>query len=102
MTEPAPVRPTRIMPFPNGQLGIVWEDGVQSYLDPHPLRCACACARCVDEVSGRKLLDDSRVAEDVRIVRIHEVGHYAISIEWSDGHDTGIYSWERLRSIPGA
>jgi DUF971 family protein len=27
------------------------------------------------------------------------VGRYAIGIGWSDGHDTGIYSFERLRAL---
>jgi DUF971 family protein len=94
-----PIRPARIARFPNDELGIVWEDGHESYYPAHFLRCACACASCVDEMSGRKVLDDARVPRDVRIVEMHPVGHYGTSIRWSDGHDTGIYTHERLRQL---
>jgi DUF971 family protein len=92
-------RPVRITPFPNGELGIVWDDDHESYYPGHYLRCACACAACVDETSGRKVLDDARVGKDVRVEELHPVGHYGISVRWSDGHDTGIYTFERLRQL---
>jgi len=92
-------RPERITPFPNGQIGVVWADGHESYYDSHALRCACACAKCVDEMSGRKVLRNDSVPRDVRPAEIHPVGNYAISVAWSDGHDTGIYAFERLRSL---
>ena len=85
--------------FPNGELGIVWSDGHESYFEAHALRCACACAHCVDEASGAKVLIDDRVPADVRPLEVRPVGRYALSISWSDGHDTGIYSFERLRSL---
>jgi len=94
-----PPRATNITPFPNGELGIVWDDGHESYYPGHFLRCACACASCVDEMSGQKILEDGGVSEDVRILEIHTVGNYAIAIKWSDGHDTGIYAFERLRRL---
>jgi len=83
--------------FPSGEIGIVWEDGEESYLPARPLRCACRCAVCVDEMTGRKLLDDARVPQDVRPVRAAPVGRYGLSIAWSDGHATGIYPWSGLR-----
>jgi len=99
MSAAAPPRPVDLAVFPNGELGIVWSDGHESYFAGHALRCACACASCVDEVSGAKLLRDERVPADVHPVEIHPVGNYAISIRWSDGHATGIYSFERLREL---
>ena len=93
------VEPVNITPFPNGEVGIVWSDGRECYLDGHALRCACACASCVDEDTGRKLLVDERVPRDVRPLEIHPVGRYGISILWSDGHDTGIYAFDRLRAL---
>ena len=34
--------------------------------------------------------------KDVGIVAVEPVGHYAIQLRFSDGHDTGIYSWDLL------
>ena len=89
----------RITPFPNGELGVVWGDGHESYYPGHVLRCACACAACVDETTGRKLLRDEAVPADVHAVLTHRVGRYGVSIGWSDGHATGIYTLEKLRSL---
>jgi DUF971 family protein len=50
-------------------------------------------------MSGKKVLEDDSVPEDVRPLEVRPVGHYAVTIRWSDGHDTGIYSFERLRRI---
>jgi DUF971 family protein len=95
----ATARPVHVAAFPNGEIGIVWDDGHESYFGGHDLRCACTCASCVDEMSGQKVLRDDRVPADVSAQEIHPVGNYAISILWSDGHDTGIYSFEKLRRI---
>jgi len=91
--------PVNITAFPNGELGIVWSDGHESYINSRELRCRCGCARCVDEVTGQKLLDDSTVPRDVHPVRFHPVGRYGLAIEWSDGHDTGIYAFKTLRAM---
>jgi DUF971 family protein len=39
------------------------------------------------------------VPADVRPLRIQPVGRYAIQIDWSDGHTTGIYPFRRLREL---
>lgn len=92
-------RAARFTPLPNGELAVVWNDGHESYFPGHALRCACACAICVDEVTGRKLLQDDGVPADVQPAEVHPVGNYGVGIRWSDGHDTGIYAFERLRAI---
>ena len=99
MNAEAPLRATRVTPFPNGELGIVWEDGHESFYPGHLLRCACNCAHCIEETTGRKILDDAGVAQEIKIVELHPVGNYAVSIKWSDGHDTGIYSFNNLRGL---
>jgi ATP-binding protein involved in chromosome partitioning len=93
------VTPTRIAQQGARALGIRWADGTESVFDVRELRLACACASCVDEWSGRALLDAARVPEDVRPLRIRNVGRYAIQIDWSDGHDAGIYPFRRLREL---
>ena len=63
------------------------------------LRLACGCAICVDEWTGEEHLDPACVPEDVRPLKIESVGRYALQIQWSDGHDTGIYPFRRLRAL---
>ena len=82
-----------------GELAIDWNDGLQSIYAVRDLRLACPCASCVDEWTGEARLDPVSVPEDVRPVRLRPVGRYAIQIEWSDGHATGIYTFERLREL---
>ncbi|MGN6393572.1 MAG: DUF971 domain-containing protein [Gemmatimonadales bacterium] len=76
---------------------VEWEEGGHAALYPaRPLRLACACAECVDEMSGRGLLDSAAVPDDVRPVSLELVGTYGLRVRWSDGHSTGIYTFERL------
>jgi DUF971 family protein len=65
------------------------------------LRDACPCAACVEEGTGRKLLDPATIPADIRPSELKAVGNYAVQIFWSDGHSTGIYSWKTLREASG-
>ena len=94
------------MPMPNEIVGLLrskitlkWADGHETAYRARDLRLACRCAGCVEETSGRPLLDPATVAETVRAKKIELVGQYAIAIEWSDGHRTGIYSFDYLREL---
>ena len=80
-------------------LSVLWEDGHRDDLDVRDLRLACHCALCIEEMSGRPLLDPASVRPDVAPRTITSVGHYAITANWSDGHSTGIYSFEYLRAL---
>ena len=91
--------PTRIAQHDDRTLVIEWADGAQSLLDVRDLRLACACAECVDEWSGEVRLAKDRVPQDIAPIGIQSVGRYAIQIDWSDGHNTGIYPFERLRKL---
>ena len=93
------------MPMPNEIVGLLrskitlkWSDGHETVYRARDLRLACRCAACIEETSGRPLLDPSKVADTVRAKRIELVGQYAIGIEWSDGHTTGIYNFRDLRA----
>jgi ATP-binding protein involved in chromosome partitioning len=94
-----PSTPTRIAQKGPRQLAITWADGLESIYAVRALRLACACAVCVDEWSGEERLDPTSVPDDVAPVRIQPVGRYAIQIDWSDGHSSGIYPFERLREL---
>ncbi|HEX9692459.1 MAG TPA: DUF971 domain-containing protein [Gemmatimonadales bacterium] len=79
-------------------LTITWEEGHEGVFPARALRVACPCAGCRDEMTGRVLLDVASVAADVRALSVRLVGSYAIQIDWSDGHGTGIYTYEFLRA----
>lgn len=98
--EQAPT-PRNIAQKGSRTLAITWQDEHESEYDVRALRLACGCAECVDEWSGEERLDESAVPADVAPVRIQPVGRYAIQIEWSDGHATGIYPFRRLRELCG-
>ena len=80
-------------------LSVLWQDGNQADFDVRDLRLACPCAQCVEEMSGRPLLDPTKVRPDIAPVVVTSVGSYGITIRWNDGHSTGIYSYERLRAM---
>ena len=93
------ITPTAIEQVGPDTLRIQWQDGHESLYPVRGLRLAFRCARCIDEFSGRPVLKEDDVPEDVRPVRISQVGRYAIQFAWSDGHDTGIYTFENLREL---
>lgn len=76
-----------------------WEDGKKARIPFRDLRLACPCAACVDEWTGAQLLDPSRVPEEIRPVAMEPVGNYAVQIRWSDGHESGIFSFRLLRKL---
>ena len=83
-------------------LSILWEDGNRDDFDVRDLRLACRCALCVEEMSGRKLLNPKTVRADVSPQQIRSVGNYAIAFHWNDGHNTGIHSFNNLRALGAA
>ena len=78
---------------------IIWRDGHVSVYPARALRLACPCAGCVDEVTGQVRLTAASIPHNVHPLKIDLVGRYAISIQWSDGHNTGIYAFDRLRKM---
>ena len=91
--------PTEIVGLLRSTLTITWDDGHQSVYPARALRLACRCANCIEEMSGRPLLDPATVPEQIRARQIQLVGQYAINVTWSDNHSTGIYNFERLRAM---
>ena len=81
------------------KLRIEWKDGVASEFVPRYLRLLCPCAGCVDEMTGIRTLRPEMVDEHVYPVAIHYVGRYALQLVWSDGHDTGFYTFDYLRRL---
>ena len=81
-----------------GVLNIVWNDR-QVDLPFVYLRGQCACAHCVNEWTGERILDLASVPADISVEKMELVGSYAVRILWSDGHNSGLYTWERLREL---
>ncbi len=99
MTE-ARFQPVEIGPTEDGaRLRIAWQDGAISEYEPRELRLKCPCAGCVDEMTGIRTLSPASVPQGVYPEAIHYVGRYALQFEWSDGHATGIYTYEYLRRL---
>ena len=80
-------------------LGIVWDDGHESIYDTTHLRENCACAACVDEWTGEKKNFPGMLPQTITPVFIDSVGQYGLTIKWSDGHATGIYTFDYLRRL---
>lgn len=72
-------------------LRVLWEGGHQSLYRWEDLRAACPCAVCRDH--------HPKSTGGVRPVEIRPVGRYAMTVRWNDGHATGIFSYDTLRSL---
>ncbi|MBF0270942.1 MAG: DUF971 domain-containing protein [Magnetococcales bacterium] len=73
---------------------IAWDTGEQFRYTMEYLRVRCPCAKCAGHTPEEAQLVDGM--QDVTITSIVPVGHYAIKIAFSDGHDSGLYAWETL------
>ncbi len=80
-------------------VSITWSDGQTCVFPYRYLRLQCACAGCVEEMSGRQLLNVAMVPEDIIAVDYLEVGRYALQFLWTDGHSTGIYPFRMLQRL---
>jgi len=79
------------------RIEIEWADAHTTTYTPAQLRGLCPCAQCVDEVSGVRTHDPASVPADLTQSGVELVGNYAITIRFSDGHQTGIYPFRMLR-----
>jgi DUF971 family protein len=106
----ASVVPVRLDLKKDSHLAIDWQDGSRSTFPVTFLRSQCPCAMCKqqrEEAKTRKggsLLKvlPGNYAGPLSAAAAELVGNYAIKIDWSDGHGSGIYSFEYLRSIDPA
>ena len=89
---------------------ITWADGHSSHYDFAFLRDECPCATCNDERLKKESLGEASPAfassavlpmfkAKARAQSANAVGQYAIQIAFTDGHATGIYSYDHVRAI---
>lgn len=83
-----------------------WRDGHHSHYTFPYLREHCPCATCNDRRARSQSVTGERVQSDLpmyreqaRALKAEPVGHYAVRFDFSDGHTTGIYSFDFLREI---
>lgn len=89
--------PTRLERLPAQRaLLVAWPDGHEAKLGYVALRSECMCARCVDELTGERIVDIEGIDREITIEQMQLVGSYAVKLRWSDGHDTGLYTWPHL------
>jgi len=97
--------PIRLNLKKDEKLEIDWQDGLKSTYPLSLLRSLCPCALC------RQVREDDQVkkstlqilpgnyAHPLHVIDAELVGGYALRLEWSDNHGSGIYSFQYLRDI---
>lgn len=90
------VKPTRVK-APHGaqNLEITWGDGHRSALPHEILRGYCPCATCQGHSGTIKFQDGG----NLELRDLEQVGNYALSFRWGDGHEAGIYTFRYLRAL---
>jgi DUF971 family protein len=89
----------------NQRMEILWRDGFRGQYELGPLRKLCPCATCRQNRREHKpgtslpILSIPNSAGRLEVVDVALMGHYAINLKWSDGHDTGIYEYRALREL---
>ena len=85
-------------------LDLVWGDEIAQRIRLEDLRRLCPCAVCEgtrakQESSELHVISSAELSASASVVNLTPVGRFAIQIRWSDGHDTGIYTYDYLRSM---
>ncbi len=111
--QPNPATPEHIAISKSKGMHIDWADGHRSEFKLPYLRDECPCATCtgahgtvpqksnyaaeadkVDPANPFKMYTPT-----LKMLKVEPVGNYAVKIDWSDGHNSGIYSFDYLRRI---
>lgn len=100
--------PTQLERAAGGKLLIQWSDGARREYTVRELREACPCATCREkrdappQPAGLLPVLSAAEARPLELLGMKPVGNYAYAIEFSDGHDTGIYTFELLGRLGAA
>lgn len=97
--------PTQLERLSEEALRIVWSDGQTRDYQARELRDCCPCATCREKRNTPSLpkneltvlsIEETR---PVRVVGMRPVGSYAYAIQFSDGHNTGLFTLGLLREL---
>ncbi len=104
-----PILPTGIQRSAAGQIVIQWSDDRQTAYTAGQLRKACPCASCREKRKA-KAEDDAKPsgmlpvlsaaeAQPLEIAAMRPAGQYAYNIQFSDGHNSGLFTFDLLREL---
>ena len=93
------IEPLQIIEESDSEISIVWSDDAETKYKASELRRKCPCASCVNEWTGEKILRDETIPDDLNIRHTSIVGRYALNFHFSDGHETGIFTFKYLREL---
>jgi ATP-binding protein involved in chromosome partitioning len=83
----------------NYRFKIEWNDGITHTFLLSDVQKQCPCAACVDEKTGKKVLDPSTIPYDVKASKISNVGRYALRVFFTSGCKNGIFSFDHLYQL---
>ena len=92
-------RPPQNVRLEEDGVHVDWADEHEGFYPYRYLRSECPCAHCVEEMTGRRMVFLNDIEPDVFALDWIQIGNYAISFLFSAAHDTGIYTFQRLKEM---
>lgn len=84
-------------------LSAEWEDGFKATVSMEDFRKACPCAECTGEKIGDIIYSRPKPVKFepgvYELTDLRMIGNYAVNPVFKNGHDTGIYTWDKFRDI---
>ena len=104
------ISPLRLEKTESRELLIEWSDGRTDLIPFLRLRKGCQCAHCIDDrikemsepvsrSSGVLPVISAAQAQPMGIIKMTPIGNYGYNVTFTDGHSSGIYTFDLLRSI---
>ena len=78
-------------------LEVDFDDGLRAVLPAEYLRVESPSAEVQGHAPDQKVLVAGK--QDVNVQAVEPIGHYAVRIRFTDGHDTGIFTWPYLHQL---
>lgn len=85
--------------FDGKAITLKWNNGHVWKVGNKELRASCQCALCINEMTGERTIDVSKIKTDIAATQITPLGNYAIGVTWNDGHSSGIYPYKKIEEL---